>query len=141
MREALPVAEELLQGRPRSAGAGRRLAVVCSTLASLEDDEDPPQAISHWRCASELLEQICATPPASISDRASLADPFLPRQTIRLERDGMSPAFSGIVPPCQGLVLLSILLPGVALGWFVLAPSGHQSNIDLRRQSVCAESG
>ncbi len=88
LHEALPVAEELLQDQPRSVGARRRLIVVCSTLASLEEDEDRAQAISHSRRVSELLEQICAASPASISDRDSLADCFCRLGTLedRIDR-------------------------------------------------------
>ena len=72
--EAVSVAEELVQGLPGSVVDRHRLITVCSRLALIEADEYPSQAVSHWRRASELLGQICAAPPASISDRDSLAD-------------------------------------------------------------------
>ena len=49
LRQALPIAEELLQDQPGSAPARRRLIVVCSTLATLQDDDEPVQPTSDWR--------------------------------------------------------------------------------------------
>ncbi len=74
LREALSIAEELLQDQPESAPARRRLIVVCSALATLQDDDEPAQSTSGWRRACVLLEQICAASPASNSDRVLLAD-------------------------------------------------------------------
>ena len=75
LREALSIAEELLQDQPESRHqARRRLIVVCSALATLQDDDEPAQSTLRLAAPCVLLEQFCAASPASNSDRVLLAD-------------------------------------------------------------------